>query len=64
MKIILLFISFIFSIKCNCPIACPNCESLLSTEEDMHCIECDNGYYFLYNTKNCYGLEKQITLKI
>ena len=56
MKIILLFISFIFQINSNCPTSCPNCDSALSDENDMHCIECANGYYFLEDTNNCYQL--------
>ena len=58
MKIILLFISFIFSIKCSCPTSCQNCNSALSTEDNMYCYECDNGYYFLDGTTNCYGSAK------
>ena len=61
MKIILLFISFIFSIKCPCPVSCPNCEDPnLSTNDNMRCIECASDYYFIDGTQNCYSLGDEI----
>ena len=55
MKKFLLFIIQIILIKCECPISCPDCEDPdNSSEKNMLCIKCADGYYFRNGTKNCY----------